>query len=166
VYILLKSILPKKEYFDKLRTGELAIYRKPSNYRCRSDRLRVIYLEKNKAGKNTIYSYRPQNDEFDIDTTYSGKSVPSDAKDLENSITNFKRYYLKKLRYPYPVKFDFDLMVGKLRYGNESTKIAPSSHGKVKFCDRRRLMDRLLRYENHYSSGAEGHPPKDPSDSA
>merc|ERR1711964_507220 len=32
--------------------------------------------------------------------------------------------------------------------------------------DRRRLMDRLLRYENHYSSGAEGHPPKDLSRSA
>jgi len=31
---------------------------------------------------------------------------------------------------------------------------------------RRRLMERLLRYENHYSSGAEGYPPKDPSYSA
>lgn len=31
---------------------------------------------------------------------------------------------------------------------------------------RRRIMERLLRYENHYSSGAEGHPPKDPSYSA
>merc|ERR1711964_182087 len=30
----------------------------------------------------------------------------------------------------------------------------------------RRLMERLLRYENHYSSGAEGHPPKGPSYSA
>merc|ERR1711964_62030 len=28
---------------------------------------------------------------------------------------------------------------------------------------RRRVMERLLRYENHYSSGAEGYPPKDPS---
>merc|ERR1711964_293180 len=27
--------------------------------------------------------------------------------------------------------------------------------------DRRRLMDRLLQYENHYSSDVEGHPPKD-----
>merc|ERR1711964_400418 len=25
---------------------------------------------------------------------------------------------------------------------------------------RRRLMNRLLRYENHYSSGAEGYPPR------
>merc|ERR1711964_31492 len=31
------------------------------------------------------------------------------------------------------------------------------------YARRRRLMERLLRYENHYSSGAEGHPPKDPS---
>merc|ERR1711964_831056 len=30
----------------------------------------------------------------------------------------------------------------------------------------RRVMERLLRYENHYSSGAEGHPPKDPTYSA
>merc|ERR1711964_706132 len=26
--------------------------------------------------------------------------------------------------------------------------------------NRRRLMNRLLRYENHYSSGAEGYPPR------
>merc|ERR1711964_869362 len=31
---------------------------------------------------------------------------------------------------------------------------------------RRRVMERLLHYENHYSSGAEGHPRKDPCYSA
>merc|ERR1711964_397311 len=32
--------------------------------------------------------------------------------------------------------------------------------GKVPKSRRRRVMERLLRYENHYSSGAEGYPPR------
>jgi len=43
-------------------------------------------------------------------------------------------------------------------------KIKSSSAGEAR--RRRRVMERLLRYENHYSSGAEGYPPKDPSYSA
>merc|ERR1711964_23621 len=37
---------------------------------------------------------------------------------------------------------------------------APTRGGDNK---RRRVMERLIRYETHYSGGAEGHPPKDPS---
>jgi len=41
-----------------------------------------------------------------------------------------------------------------------------SSGKNIKRSRRRRVMERLLRYENHYSSGAEGYPPKDPYYSA
>jgi len=51
--------------------------------------------------------------------------------------------------------------------GGELRLTRPQGEGVIHTVRRRRrVLERLLRYENHYSSGAEGYPPKCPSYSA
>merc|ERR1711964_449940 len=119
----------------------------------------VAMQRRQKMRKLVTATYTSQGDDYKTCIEQLAKFLNDKSPDLFNgrSLHEILSFDKHKKDCSLDVKFSTQLRIDVIEARIKLKRL--ESNG------RRRLMERFLRYENHYSSGAEGYPPISPSSS-